>query len=313
VGIQGPREAVELRLRTGPAAWTVLGLTGDSVLAVTFDPQSPGLALPCGQVAIDNTPLETRQWLRWRQGAFLLEDSLPFADAQTADVLAPVVNPWSLEWLATPQEARQQQWRTDYSEPVERLTDTDDLQSELKRLLVATDDKRHLALLAHWAVILEPANDRAARLWSLLNDQRLAVRIAAVTYLLDLPPGDREREEFLALLQDATDQPTGGRVTQWLSSTREPAPLPHKQALELIDCLTHEELAVRQIAVSLLELHTTAALLRAGQRSPAFDAAGPRASCLAGQEAWRSLLGQLFTASSDVGRVPEPTAAKPVQ
>jgi hypothetical protein len=308
--IQGLREGVEIRVLTGPATWTVRGLTGDSTLAVMFDPSSPGIAVPRGQIAIDNAPLDTRQLLRWCNGALSPDHHAQPAHA-AGEVAMPVVNAWDLDWLAPPDRSRQQQWRSDYGGLVDRLAAANDWRAELNRLLATTSDKRHVALLAQWTTTTEPPAKRASRLFSMLGESRLAVRIAAVTCLLELPAGDRGREDFLALLQNATDETTRGQVTEWLDATRQAWPLSQVQALQLKSCLTHRELAVRQIAVSLLELHTTTALLQAGQRSPAFDAAGPATSWTAAQQEWEALLGQLFTADSNLTHLPGNGSSEP--
>jgi hypothetical protein len=77
--------------------------------------------------------------------------------------------------------------------------------------------------------------------------------------------------------------------------------------------LTHEELAVRQIAASLLELHTSQAIVQSGRLPPAFDAAGPAQRRAAAQQEWRTILRQLYTAAArNANGALGPAALKPM-
>ena len=315
VAIQGLPEGVEIRVVAGPAVWTARGLADGSTVAVMHDPLSPGLAVPRGHVAIDDQPIDTRQLLRWQNGVLAPYEAAPVVGAVAGTAAAaPVVNPWDLDWLTPPDETRQKQWRSVYGKLVERLSEVNDFEAELARMLATSRDNRHMALLAQWSAGSEPVARRARRIWNMLGERRLPVRIAGVTCLLELPPGDPRREEVLNLLEAATDVMTRGHITEWLNATRQAAPLSQNQAVELSNCLTHEELAVRQIAVSLLELHTTTALLQAGQRPPPYDAAGPAPARGAAQQQWRMLLRKLITPAADnTGRAAlGPAALKPV-
>jgi hypothetical protein len=316
VAIQALAEGTEVRVLTGPAVWTARGLADDSTLAVMFDPLSPGIAVPRGLVALDDTPVGTRQILRWQNGALSPYDPVQPANPSgaTAAIAGPIVNPWDLDWLIPPDEARHKQWQSVYGRLVDRLAEANDFEAELERMLATSRDNRHMVLLAHWSATSEPPATRARRVWNMLGERRLAVRIAGLTCLLDLPPGDLRREELLTLLENATDQTTRGQVTAWLDSTRQAAPLSQEHAAELSNCLTHEELAVRQIAVSLLELHATTALLQAGLRSPPYDAAGPSPNRAAAQQQWRALLRKLLTPAADnTGRSAlGPASLKPI-
>src|SRR6185369_8405521 len=70
------------------------------------------------------------------------------------------------------------------------------------------------------------------------------------------------------------------------------------QAAELADHLQHADLAVRQIAVSILELHTAPAFVQARLLPPVYDAAGPAAARADAQMIWRQILRQLYTAAA---------------
>jgi hypothetical protein len=74
--------------------------------------------------------------------------------------------------------------------------------------------------------------------------------------------------------------------------------LPATQAAELADHLQHPELAVRQIAVSVLELHTAPAFVHARVVPPVYDAASPDVRRAAAQMEWRQILRRLYTAAA---------------
>ena len=88
---------------------------------------------------------------------------------------------------------------------------------------------------------------------------------------------------------------TGQRVAQWLGVARLPGQLPPAQAVELSDYLGHQELAVRQIAVSLLEMHIAPAFQQGLFQRPAYDAAAPVSRRAAAQMEWKAIIKQLYS------------------
>lgn len=315
VGLRDIAEGAEIRVLVADAAWTARSLEPHSTLAVFHDPLSPGIAVPQGSIALDDAPVTTRQFLRWQQDRLLPFDVLTSpsaADPNAPPPTAPLIHAWDLEWLTLPDDAQRKQWQTVHGRLIDRLAEANDFEAELTRMLATSRDNRHAALLARWSATSEPPSSRARRIWNMLNERRAPVRVAGVISLLELPPGDLRREELVALVGQATNPVTRGHVVQWLDATRQPAPLAQTQAAELARGLTHEELAVRQIAASLLELHTTTALLQAGRLPPMYDAAGPAPRRVAAQQEWLTVLRQLYTAARNANGALGP-ALKPIQ
>jgi hypothetical protein len=316
VGLKDIADGAEIRVLVADAAWTARGLEPHSMLAVFHDPLSPGIAVPQGAIALDEVPIETREFLRWQQDRlvpFELVTPPGAADPNAPPAAEPLIHQWDLEWLSPPDEARRKQWQAAHGRLVDRLAEANDFEAELARMLATSRDVRQAALLARWSAASEPPVSRAKRIWSMMRERRAPVRVAGVMSLLELPPGDLRREEVLTLCSQTTNQATRVQVEQWLDGTRQPMPLAQTQAADLVSHLTHEELAVRQIAASLLELHTATALLQSGRLPPLYDATSSANRRAAAQQEWRSLLRQLFNAARNANGLLGPSTPKPVQ
>jgi hypothetical protein len=209
--------------------------------------------------------------------------------------MPPAINPWDLAWLNPPDENARKQWRTMYGKMVDRLAAADNVGSELTRLMAQTRDPRQAALLARWTVAAAAASARPEQTWSLLGDRRAPVRAAAVKCLLELPPGDERLAATTNLLKDKLGGSSAQRVTQWLSAAWKPGPPPANEALELVEHLQHQELVMRQVAVSLLELHTASAFQQLGVIPPIYDAGGPPSRRTAAQMEWTAIIQQLYS------------------
>jgi hypothetical protein len=119
--------------------------------------------------------------------------------------------------------------------------------------------------------------------------------VAGVKCLLELPPGDERLLDLNRFLLARVGPATADRINQWHSSAWQPGAPPKLQADEIVMHLQHNELAVRQIAVSFLELHTAAAFQQMGGVPPAYDAAATSSRRAAAQMEWSAILQQLYT------------------
>ena len=298
LGIQDLAAGKEVRVQAGGASWTARGLDHYSTLAVLADPAAPQILVPTGAALVNQFNVAANQRLLWQQG--LAQPPVPIAAASPAAVNAapPAVpalgDPLDLAWLQPPKEDRRKQFQALYGRTLDRLATTDDAASELAKLLETSRDARTAALLARWNVALADDVGRAAQTWAMLSDHRVFVRLAGVRALLELPPGDKRLLEFDRLLRSKVPAGAADRVSQWLVEVRQPVPLPGPRAVELVDFLTHSELGLRQLAVSLLELHAAPGLARLRAAPPAYDAAGPAQRRAAAQIEWRNNLRPIF-------------------
>jgi len=298
LGIQDLAAGKEVCVQAGGASWTARGLDHYSTLAVLADPAAPQILVPTGAALVNQFNVAANQRLLWQQG--LAQPPVPIAAGTPAAVNAapPAVpalgDPLDLAWLQPPKEDRRRQFQALYGRTLDRLATTDDAASELAKLLETSRDARTAALLGRWNVALADDAGRAAQTWAMLSDHRVFVRLAGVWALLELPPGDKRLLEFDRLLRSKVPAGAADRVSQWLVEVRQPVPLPGPRAVELVDFLTHSELGLRQLAVSLLELHAAPGLARLRAAPPAYDAAGPAQRRAAAQMEWRNNLRPIF-------------------
>jgi hypothetical protein len=301
LGIENLKAGAELHLLIADAAWTAHGAADDSLVIVVHDPVSPGILVSRGEVIVNDAPLAAGQVIRWLNGAPqspqpLVPPPNPNATATTdAPTGPPAVNPWDLAWLDPPDENSRKQWRTLYGKLADRLVAVDDAGSELTKLVAATRDPRQAALLARWSVAVVAPSARPQQTWNFLVDRRAPVRAAGVKCLLELPPGDERLAAATSLLKDKLGAASAQRVNQWLIAAWKPGPPAANDALELVENLQHQELPMRQIAASLLELHMFPAFQQLGVSPPNYDAAGPASRRTAIQMEWRSALQQLYS------------------
>jgi hypothetical protein len=88
---------------------------------------------------------------------------------------------------------------------------------------------------------------------------------------------------------------TADRVHQWHSSAWLAGAPPKSQADEIVAHLQHNDVVVRQFAVSFLELYTAAAFQQMGTPPPAFDATATNSRRAAAQMEWIRIIDQLYT------------------
>jgi hypothetical protein len=165
--------------------------------------------------------------------------------------------------------------------------------------------------LSQWNLSVADEATRVKQTWALLGDRRELVRAASVRYLIELPASDQRVANTIRFVRIQLGDDLGNRVAQWLKAAHQPGQIPATQAVELAEFLGHRDLAVRHLAVSLLELHAGPALARARRVPPEFDAADPAAKRAAAQREWRLLIRQLFTPARTAPAAQVPNALAP--
>jgi hypothetical protein len=214
-------------------------------------------------------------------------------------------------WLSPPDETRRKKWQAQHGKLLEKLAIIDDVSTELPLLLAASKDARQAALLSQWNLSIADEATRVKQSWAMLGDRRELVRSAGVRYLIDLPAGDPRLSNSIRFARVQLGDEVGGRVAQWMKTAHQPGQIAPTQAVEMAEFLGHRDLAVRHLAVSLLELHAGPALARARRQPPAFDAAGPISKRAAAQREWRQLIRQLFAPARNAPAALAPNAAAP--
>lgn len=297
MAVRDLQAGAQVRLLSGEAAWTVRGVARGSTVAVVSDPLSPGLVVSRGEVEADGLQLLGGQMTRWLEGGpqppVSLSAATPTSSGQQV-LTPPVMNPWDLAWLQPPDENAQKQWRQVNGKVVERLSAVEDVGTELPKLLAATREPRQAALLARWSLATGRGADKPRKTWDLLADRRAAVRVAGVKSIVELPPGDERLEEMGRFFVANLGAGLAERLNQWHAAAWQPGAPPQSQTEEIIGHLQHNDLAVRQIAESYLELFTAAALQQMGIAPPAYDATATDARRAAAQLQWRELIQQLY-------------------
>jgi hypothetical protein len=315
IGIEEFARRASIRLETSAATWTMQSQEDGSALGVFDDPRTPALLMSRGLVAIEQLQVHADQLVRWQEGVPVFTDpnSVP-GSATSIGGSAPLLGKrLDLAWLQMPDENRRKQSAALLGRLIDRLAAADDAGAEVKRLLTISRDARQAGILAQWNLSVTDEASRVGQLWSMLSDRRESVRRAGVKCLLELPPGSQRLTNIVRFISQKLDEPTTARFTQWVTSAWQSAPLSAAQAAELADHLGHSELPVRQVAVSLLELHTAPAFQQAGSQPPAYDAAGPTGRRGAAQAQWRQILQQLYTPSRAGAQGLIPSMLKPVQ
>jgi hypothetical protein len=278
-------KGARVRLETSGATWTSRGIEERSTLAVLDDSLTPSLMVTQGAVAVEELQIGAQQVVRWQEGVPQAPQPLASADAMTKD----------LAWLNPPDERRQRQWHTLFGKLVEKVAEADDAKAELHRLLTINKDPRQAALLAQWNVSLADQAGQWQQTWGMLMDRREALRVAGIKSLMGLTRGGDRPVEQVRFLQEKVGVETAQQVIRWAIAARQPGQLTALQAAELAEQLGHGNLAVRQIAVSLLELHVAPAFQKGLFRKPEYDAAAPASRRAAAQNEWRLILRQLYT------------------
>jgi len=302
-GIERLKADAQIRLLVSDAVCTVRGVDGESTVAVVCDPVSPGLQVVSGAVMVEETELVAGQITRWIDGIPQSPQPIvPVAAAPTGatPLSPPAMNPWDVKWLKPPDDNVKQQWRMIYGRLVERLAAANDVGDALPKLLAATREPRQAALLARWNVAIAAGADKPQKTWDLLGDRRPAVRVAGVKCLMELPPGDERLQRLDQLLVAKVGAATADRIHQWHSSAWLPGAPPKAQADEIVAHLQHNDVAVRQFAVSFLELYTAAAFQQMGVPPPEYDATATASRRAAAQLQWIQIIDQLYSPNRKV-------------
>jgi hypothetical protein len=304
MAVEGLKLGAQIRLLAGDAAWTARGETDNATLAVVHDKTSPGLLVPRGAVAVNDLIVANGQMTRWYDGAPQLPEPLTPTGSTPSDAAAgiapPLMNPWDLSWLTPPDENSRKAWRNLYGRLADRLAAADDAGSELSKMAADIREPRQAALLARWNIEVTPAASRSSQIWKVLTDRRAMVRVAAVKSLLELSPGDERRQAIDGMFKEKLGAATANKVNEWLATAWQAGAPPKAQADEIAAHLQHNELAVRQIAVSMLELHTAAAFRQIGGMPPVYDAGSTSPRRAAGQAEWSRVLQELYNPTRKV-------------
>ncbi len=298
MGVQSLRAEAKIRLLTGDAAWTVCGIDPNSTLAVVSDPMSPGLLVTRGELDADGVTIFGGQLTRWIEGVpqppTLINAAAPPTSSGQQPLTPPVMNPWDLAWLNPPDENARKQWRQVYGKVVERLDAAEDAGEELPKLLATTREPRQAALLARWTIAAGGETDRPRKTWELLADRRSAVRVAGVKSVMELPPGDERLTAMKSVIIAKVGPAMADRIGQWHDAAWQPGAPPRPQADEIVTHLQHNDLVVRQFAVSYLELYTISALQKMGMTPPVYDATATDSRRAAAQREWMRIIQELY-------------------
>lgn len=286
LGIERLPAGKPIRFRAGSVQWLARGADNYSSLAVFHDPQSPSLVVPAGRVAVEDTEVLADQFVRLSGGA-IQPQPLAARPAAASDDLAT-------GWLAAPDEERRKKWHSQCGKLVDRLAIVDDVGVEMPLIFASTRDTRQAALLAEWNFAVADETARPAELWAVLGDRRELVRLAGARTLLAMRPGDERLAHAVRYVRLQMGDDVGARVAQWMRNKDQPGQIALPQAVELAEYMSHRELALRQLAVSLLERHAAPALARARRGPPDYNAAETAGKRAEGQRQWRALIRQLF-------------------
>lgn len=302
LGIEQFAAGAVVRFETTGATWNARGVSGYSTIAIFDDPLTPALVVAQGEVAVEEARVLPQQGLQWQEGV-----PQPFA-VQTSGAGGQ----HDLAWLHPPEERLRKQWTSFYGKLAQKVAEAADAAEELDKLLAASRDPRQTALLTQWNLELADDVARPKQEWNLLNDRREQARVAAVQSLLHLPAGDPRLARAEQFWRGQIGEETTKRISEWLTLARRPVPAAPPQALDLVDHLAHKDLAVRQIAVTLLELKTAPLFQLINSRPPPFDAAGPASLRIAAQNEWRMTLRQLYAKYRGNPAILAPSSNKPI-
>lgn len=302
VGMRGLAEKTRVRFESAGQRWETTGVGDYATFAVVRDADVPSVFVSSGIIAVDQVRLGDGQVSDVKTGAVAPPQSL---GARLTAAPSPFVpNPFDAKWLQAPDDRRRKEWQSSYGKLVDRLAAADDVKRLLPELRGAARDGRQHALLARWNLSL--ADDRAATLWEMLGDRQKFVRLAAARELLSIPPRDGRLRAYFAGFREQSDGATAAALLEWVGRSHRVGPLLPAQAMELVEGLGHQELALRQMAGLLLEYHLHDALLAGRVRPPAYDPDDPPGKRAAAQAQWKALVAQLFANRVRAGRAEVP-------
>lgn len=290
LGIRDLAESTRVRMEAGGETWSTRGIDAYSTLAVVRDESSAGVYVSSGIIAIDDTSVSSGQ-------ASLVQSGMPSVPRSvqarvSSSSSAFVSDPYDVRWLQAPDEKRKRDWQLLYGKLAEQLASSDDVMTTMRQLRESVRDGRQHAMLARWNLSL--ADDRASTLWEMLRDRQKSVRLVATQELLSIPPRDGRLRAFFPTVRAATDQSTAAMVLEWVGRSHRNTTLTPANARELVEGLGHQDPAVRQVAVFLLEHYSQDALAAARLRPPSFDARDTVAKRTVAQSQWRTLAAQIF-------------------
>ena len=261
LAIQDLAAEARVRFETSGATWTARSLGERATLAVVDDPLTPSLIVSQGAVAVEEVQIGAGQFVRWQEGVPLAPQTSVSADGMGAN----------LAWMQPPDEKSQKQWNVMFGRMIEKVAAADDCAGGVES--PAHDHQR--AAAGGFACPVERFCRRSGRPRATNVEHAHGSARSPAHRGSQIPHGansgkhaaDGHRGSLRQQLGDDTAQ----RVVLWLATARQPGQLPAAQAAELADYLGHGNLAVRQLAASLLELH-----ICAGVSEGTFPAAGVR-------------------------------------
>jgi hypothetical protein len=259
-------------------------------MAIVHDPLAPAAFVSSGIIDVGGASLASNEFVRFN--GLTMSSPQPLAVARSLPTPPFASNPFDVAWMTAPAERQKKEWRAQHGKLADRLDRSDDVLATLRELRAEMTDARQLALLARWSVTL--ADDKGSAVWEMLNDRQELVRVAGVERLLELP--QRVKRDLLTSeqIRAAVGDAAADSLIQWMIAAQGSKPLSAAHAREMVGYLQHQHLAMRQVAVSLLEHYSTAAFQQARRKPPHYDAAAPANKRAAAQLEWRRIIAQLY-------------------
>lgn len=314
------------RLATLPESWVLgkLGGTGQIVLAedtevvIKVSDDSPSvfdLSLHRGRAAVRDVPVDTQ--LRFQIGAAQFE--LTVAERNTwlgveshGNTLRLVVRSGQVKLLGKPvRSGRQVVWSDTGFGPVQptkgnvawmqrpegntklpasllaSLKTSEDITAALSELRTDSKTASESRLIAtRWSMALN-TNDTV---WESLNAPQEAVRVQALEAIMRMADGDPRMPQAVRAINAAIgNDETAGQVIRWFrSATRGNNPAA-ADAWSMVDALSSDQLAVRQMAVFFLERGT-------GMRLSGYNPTDSPRARMQGIQQWTQVVNQRFGA-----------------
>jgi hypothetical protein len=312
------------RLATLPESWVLgkLGGTGQIVLAEdtevvikTSDDSPPvfDLSLHRGRAAVRDVPVDTR--LRFQIGAAQFE--LTVAERNTwlgveshGNTLRLVVRAGQVKLLGKPvRSGRQVVWSDTGFGPVQptkgnvawmqrpegstklpasliaSLKSSEDITAALAEMRTDSKTASESRLIAtRWSMALN-TNDTV---WESLNAPQEAVRVQTLEAIMRMADGDPRMPQAVRAINAAIgNDDTSGQVIRWFRSATRGQNLAAADAWSMVDSLSSDQLAVRQMAVYFLERGT-------GMRLSGYNPTDSLRARMQGIQQWTQVVTQRF-------------------
>ncbi|MBI5758723.1 MAG: hypothetical protein HZA46_09410 [Planctomycetales bacterium] len=167
------------------------------------------------------------------------------------------------------------------------LKSSEDIASALADL--RTDSKTALdsrLVATRWSLALNSGDT----VWESLNAPQEQVRVQTLDAIVRMADGDPRLPQAVRAINAAiNDDVTSGNVTRWFRAASRGQNMAAADAWSMVDALSHDELAVRQMAVFFLERGT-------GMRMPGFNPSDMPRARMQGIQQWTQVITQRFGA-----------------